>query len=113
MPPPPETIMFNKEELAAFLALLLAFTEANHLSAASAARVLGVSHSSAARWMAMARKQDNKLSVYSWMANPVIEKINKLNAVDAARGTYKAIAGQSPIERVDLLLRILDDKIIW
>lgn len=105
--------MFSKEELAAFLALLVTFTEANHLSAASVARVLGVSHSSAARWLGMARKADNILSVYAWMANPVIEKINKLNAVDAQRGTYKAIAGQPTAERIDLLQRILEDKIIW
>lgn len=105
--------MLNKEELAAFLTLLVAFAEANHLSAAGLARVLGVSHSSVARWMTMARKPDNTFSVYSWMAKPVIEKINKLNAVDATRGTYKAIATQSPAERIDLLQRILEDKIIW
>lgn len=105
--------MLSKEEFAAFMALLAAFAEANGLSSAATAKVLGIHGATYARWISATRNADSKITAYHWRVKPVIERVEKLNAVDAARGTYKAIASQSTAERVALLQQILEGKIIW
>jgi len=105
--------MLNKEELAAFLALLLAFADTNRLSGTQMAKLFGVSHASTIRWLTLARTTDPKTTVYNWTAAPIIEKINKLNRIDAERGMYEAISTQKPAERAELLQRVLEDKLVW
>lgn len=105
--------MLNKEELALFLALLSEFAKANHLSAAMMARLFEVGPATMARWMAMSRKAEPSNSLYRWMAEPIETKIKQLNALDAARGTYAAISGQKPAEKIDLLQKALDGKFVW
>ena len=105
--------MLNKEELAVFLALLAEFAKANRLSAAMMAKLFDVGPATMARWMAMSRKDKPTNSLYRWMAEPIEAKIQQLNALDAARGTYAAIAGQKPIEKIDLLQKALDGKFVW
>ena len=52
-------------------------------------------------------------SLYRWMAEPIEAKIKQLNALDAARGTYAAISGQKPADKIDLLQKALDGKFVW
>jgi len=76
--------MLNKEELAAFLALLLAFATASGLSGTRIALLFDISVPTMARWLKAARDGDRTTSAYRYMADPVTAGIKVLNARDEA-----------------------------
>lgn len=108
--------MLSKEEFLQFLAMLLTFATTNELSASRCSELLGVSHQSTARWMRMARAVgagDNPgQTVYRYLAEPVTEKLNKLNALDAERGLYTAIRREKPGKKVEILSGALDGRTV-
>jgi hypothetical protein len=108
--------MLTKEQFLVFLALLAAFAKANGLSAASASRVLGVSHQTTVRWLAEARRaskgEDVASTAYTYLVDPVIEKIEKLNAIDKERGLYAAIAREKNTQKEEILHGALDGRAV-
>lgn len=112
--------MFSKAELEQFLAALLAFVTGAGLSAAMSAKVLGASHQSTCRWLTLARayaaaqtdSDKPKATVYRYLAEPALRKLNRLNELDESRGLYTAIQREKPSGRVDILLAALDGRAV-
>uniref|UniRef100_A0A6M3X4Y0 Uncharacterized protein n=1 Tax=viral metagenome TaxID=1070528 RepID=A0A6M3X4Y0_9ZZZZ len=108
--------MLTKEELAEFLAMLLAFALRNEFSAAMCSKVLGVSHQSTARWISMARGLQNgtepSATVYRYLAEPAIKKLTTLNELDAERGLFTAIKREKPAKKVEILSGALDGRTV-
>lgn len=107
--------MLSKEEFTAFLTLLLSFAHTCGLSAASCAKVLGVSHQTMARWIAEARRLEaghagQGYTAYAYMADPVAEKIHHLNKVDAAHGLYATLVRAPSATKTDKLLAALEAR---
>jgi len=106
--------MLSKEEFAAFLALLLAFAKANGFSAVMVAKALGVSHQTTARWIAEARRlaagEEPKITAYTFMVEPVSEKLNRLNELNEASGLYAAITRETPQKKLEILHGALDGR---
>lgn len=106
--------MLTKEELAAFLRLLLGFAVRNEFSAAMCSKVLGVSHQSTARWIKMARElelgREPDTTVYRYLATPAIIKLEALFALDAERGLFTAIKREKPTKKVEILCGALDGR---
>ena len=106
--------MLNKEEFSAFLMLLLAFVKANGFSAATAARVLGGSHQTMARWLSQARRlsagQEPTITAYSFMVEPIVDKLNKLNELDNQRQLYTAISREPLQTKLEILHGALDGR---
>lgn len=96
--------MLSKEEFQQMLAMLLAFSQRNHLSARMISKLLNVSAGRVATWLRLARSGDvGELSAYRYLAEPVIQKLTALDQLDADRGTYTAIANEKPAVKIDLL----------
>jgi len=106
--------MLSKEEFAAFLAMLLAFAKVNGFSAAMVAKVLGVSHQTTARWVAEARRlaagEEPKTTAYTYMVEPVSDKLTKLNELDKTTGLYAAITREAPQKKLEILHGALDGR---
>lgn len=108
--------MLSKEEVTAFLALLFSFAMNNELSATRCGQVLGGSHMTLARWMNSARDVANgaepPAGIYRYMAEPITQKINKLNNLDATNGLYTAIKREKPARKVEILSSALDGRAV-
>lgn len=105
--------MLTKEELVAFLAALLTFSNSNRLSASMCALLFGVSHPTMARWLRMARQGPAENStVCRYLVDPIITKLDKLNVLNSTRGTFTAIAEQKPRDKVELLRGALAGRIV-
>jgi predicted DNA-binding transcriptional regulator YafY len=108
--------MLNKEELAAFLSLFLAFATTNGLSAHKMSEMFGVSVPTLSRWLNRARGLHTSASentyIYRHLAEPIRGKIEKLNELDEARGIYAALDGYSVAKKVELLQGALAGRIV-
>jgi predicted transcriptional regulator len=108
--------MLDKEELAAFLALFLAFATTNALSAHKLSEMFGVSVPTVSRWLKRARglhvQSGDNTYIYRHLAEPVRGKIEKLNEIDEARGIYAAMDGYSVAKKVELLQGALAGRIV-
>jgi hypothetical protein len=109
--------MLNKEELAAFLALLLAFATASGLSGTRIAMLFGTSVPTMARWLRVAREGGSTTSAYRYMADPVRAGINVLNDRDEALraahgvGMYAGAAALHPRVRTNTFKGVLDGRV--
>jgi hypothetical protein len=76
--------MLNEEEMAAFVALVVAFHKNVSLSNRATASLLRVSPTALNRWMT----GDYEHGAYRHIAGPVIDKIERLNKVHAKVDLY-------------------------
>jgi len=109
--------MLSKEELAAFLALLLEFATVNGLSANRLSQLFHTSVPTTARWLRRARglKPKNEVKetyIYRHLADPISKKIETLNELNATRGIYAALDGYASDKKVELLQGALDGRIV-
>lgn len=107
--------MLSKEELAAFLTLLLAFANANQLSATKMGELFHISKPTAARWIKRARSADptaGRSYIYIHLASPIMTKIETLNELNESRGIYLALDGYSAAKKVELLQHALAGRMV-
>ena len=107
--------MLSKAELEHFLTLLLAFATATGLSAANSSKVLGTSHQSMCRWLKLARDGEAaqaQATVYRYLADPLIRKLERLKHLDETRGLYTAIEHEKPTGKVATLRSALDGRAV-
>jgi len=106
--------MFPKEEFAAFLMTLLKFAKANAFSALACCDLLGVSHQTMARWLAEARRVERGSAVgftaYTFMVEPVVDKLNRLSELDESCGLFAAIAREKTEKKLEVLRGALDGR---
>jgi hypothetical protein len=115
--------MLDKEEMKAFLAMLLAFSIASQLSAARCATLLKASHPTMARWLRMARNDawhtaDRFTSAYQYVTAPVAVAIKKLDERDEAvftatgTGLYAGLSSTSAHTRLQVLQGVLSGRVV-
>ena len=100
--------MLSDEELAAFLALLTAFMTDAGISMSATATLFGVSSASLSRWYST--KPGKRHGAARWVANPMIQKINKINAV---AGVYGRLSGLNQNEKLSVLREVLQADATW
>lgn len=100
--------MLSDEELAAFLALLTAFMTDAGISMSATAALFGVSSASLSRWYST--KTDKRHGAARWVANPIIQKVNKINGV---AGVYARLTGLNQNEKLIALRDVLQGNATW
>jgi hypothetical protein len=115
--------MLDKEEMKAFLAMLLAFSIASQLSASRCAALLNASHPTMARWLRMARSdawhtEAGFASAYHYITDPVVSAIKKLDARDEAvftatgTGLYAGLSSKAAHTRLQVLQGVLSGRVV-
>lgn len=93
--------MLTEKEVAAFLALVLAFCYATKTSARSLAKLMGITPNTAARWLRAARGQGGVERLYHINVDQINAAIQSMNAHNAKHNSYaKIVAIGDPIARV-------------
>lgn len=107
--------MLSKEEVVAFLTLLLTFVDQTRLSANAVAALFGISHPTAARWLKAARALpvEPTATLYHHMADPVAKKIERLNTLNTERRMFEAVEELPARERLDALKMALRGHVVW
>ena len=103
--------MLSDEELAACLALLSAFMTDVGISMSATASLFGVSPASLSRWYSS--KADKRHGAARWVANPIIQKVNKINAADKETGVYGRLTGLNQTEKLSVLREVLQADSAW
>lgn len=103
--------MLSDEELAAFLALLTEFMTATGLSMSATAMLFGISSASLSRWYS--NKPDKRYGASRWVANPVTQKLARLNATDKDNGIYGRLTGLNRNEKLSVLREVLQADATW
>ena len=103
--------MLSDEELAAFLALLTAFMTDAGISMSATASLFGVSSASLSRWSS--NKPGKRHGAARWVANPIIQKVGKINATDKENGVYSRLTGLNQNEKLGVLREVLQADATW
>ena len=103
--------MLSDEELAAFLALLTAFMTDAGISMSATASLFGVSSASLSRWYS--NKPGKRHGAARWVANPIIQKVGKINATDKENGVYSRLTGLNQNEKLSVLCEVLQADATW
>lgn len=103
--------MLSDEELAAFLALLTAFMTDAGISMSATASLFGVSSASLSRWYST--KPGKRHGAARWVANPIIQKVGKINATDKENGVYSRLTGLNQNEKLSVLREVLQADATW
>jgi hypothetical protein len=115
--------MLDREEMKAFLAMLLAFSIASQLSASRCATLLKASHPTMARWLRMARSDewhtaDGFISAYHYITDPVVAAVKKLDERDEAvftttgTGLYAGLSSTAAHTRLQVLQGVLSGRVV-
>lgn len=94
--------MLTKEEFAAFMELVMAFSAATLLSPRQMSILLSVSHSNLCRWMRFYRAGE-AVKAYHHAIDPVEARLNLLNQRAEKYGGYGQLLALKPADRVALL----------
>ena len=103
--------MLSDEELAAFLALLTAFMTDSGISMSATATLFGVSSASLSRWYST--KEGKRHGAARWVANPITQKVNKINAADKENAVYARLTGLNQNEKLSVLREVLQAGSTW
>ena len=103
--------MLSDEELASFLALLSSFMTNAGISMAATASLFGVSSASLSRWYS--NKSGKRHGAARWVANPIIQKVTKIDEADQESGVYARLTGLNQNEKLSVLKEVLQAGSTW
>ena len=103
--------MLSEEELATFLVLLDAFMTDAGLSMSATAALFGVSPASLSRWYST--DPEKKHGASRWVANPIAQKVNKINTADKETAVYARLTGLTQNDKLSVLRGVLRADSTW
>ena len=103
--------MLSDEELEAFLALLTAFMTNAGISMSATATLFGVSPASLSRWYSS--KPGKRHGAARWVANPIAQKVGKINEADRREGIFARLTGLNQNEKLSMLREVLQASATW